>query len=208
VAYAGMLGACRDWHRQHRRLYTNQSMINDLYGIYLANRMEENNLRATIGLLATPDQLEALGRQPPSPVRLPMSPDQQDFVLSDEEDGVLALKNGADILYVSLYWRARYAINNLARGHHITPRFDRLAVVRQETVFEHSGLTFTTPNRTNLAFADWGPKYPGPWQSAHAGEELPIAKVPAGWSSSQGRRASTPARARSTPCATGPISSV
>lgn len=36
--FAAMLRACRDWHREHRRQYTNQSMINDLYGIYLANR--------------------------------------------------------------------------------------------------------------------------------------------------------------------------
>jgi hypothetical protein len=38
AAYSEMLVVCRDWHRKHRRLYTNQSMINDLYGIYLANR--------------------------------------------------------------------------------------------------------------------------------------------------------------------------
>ena len=38
AGYADMLVACRDWHRKHRRQYTNQSMINDLYGIYLANR--------------------------------------------------------------------------------------------------------------------------------------------------------------------------
>src|SRR5882724_9385917 len=38
AGWAEMLVDCRDWHRQHRRLYTNQSMINDLYGIYLANR--------------------------------------------------------------------------------------------------------------------------------------------------------------------------
>ncbi len=36
--YAAMLIDCRDWHRKNRRLYTNQTMINDLYGIYLANR--------------------------------------------------------------------------------------------------------------------------------------------------------------------------
>jgi len=33
-----MLIASRDWHRTARRQYTNQSMIKDLYGIYLANR--------------------------------------------------------------------------------------------------------------------------------------------------------------------------
>src|SRR5206468_10470525 len=38
TGWSEMLIDCRDWHRNHRRLYTNQSMINDLYGIYLANR--------------------------------------------------------------------------------------------------------------------------------------------------------------------------
>ena len=38
AAFSEMLVACRDWHRRNRRQYTNQSMINDLYGIYLANR--------------------------------------------------------------------------------------------------------------------------------------------------------------------------
>lgn len=38
AAYAEMLAASREWHRVHRRFYTNQSMINDTYGIYLANR--------------------------------------------------------------------------------------------------------------------------------------------------------------------------
>ncbi|MFD1787535.1 hypothetical protein ACFSC3_08120 [Sphingomonas floccifaciens] len=38
VAYLEMLTASRDWFRQHRRLYANQSMIVDTFGLYLANR--------------------------------------------------------------------------------------------------------------------------------------------------------------------------
>lgn len=38
TAYAEMLVASREWLRVHRRFYTNQSMIVDCYGIYLANR--------------------------------------------------------------------------------------------------------------------------------------------------------------------------
>jgi len=34
---------------------------------------------------------------------------------------VVALKHGDDILYASLYWRARSAINHLARVHYIMP---------------------------------------------------------------------------------------
>jgi len=37
AAYSEMLVAGRDWHRQHRLLYTNQSMITDM-NIYLSNR--------------------------------------------------------------------------------------------------------------------------------------------------------------------------
>ncbi len=38
AALTRMLLASRDWLRAHRRFYTNQSMIVDCYGIYLANR--------------------------------------------------------------------------------------------------------------------------------------------------------------------------
>src|SRR5262249_22631688 len=34
AALSGMLIACRDWHRVNRRQYTNQTMLNDLNGIY------------------------------------------------------------------------------------------------------------------------------------------------------------------------------
>ena len=109
-----------------------------------------------------------------------MTPGQPDFVFTDEEDGVVALKNGDDILYVSLYWRARNAINFLARVHYITPRMDRIAVVREETEFEPSGLTFTRPDFINFGFGNGGPRYPVEMHSAHAGEKLPIAKIPEG----------------------------
>jgi hypothetical protein len=109
-----------------------------------------------------------------------MTPGQPDFVFSDEEIGVLALKNGADILYVSLYWRARNAINNLARVHYITPSFDRVATVREQTQFTPSGLLYKRPKNTNAPWGPWLPRYPNEDNSAHAGEELPIAKIPEG----------------------------
>ncbi|MEO7931560.1 MAG: hypothetical protein ABIT76_00230 [Chthoniobacterales bacterium] len=137
-------------------------------------------LRTTIGRLETPDEYELIKAQPPSAQRLPMSWDQPDFVFSDEDDGVLALKRGQEILYASLYWRARYGINHLARVHFLTPQIDRIAVVRQETQFTPSGLEFTWPNWTNMAFGNGGLKYPGNLQSAYAGMKVPIAKIPDG----------------------------
>jgi hypothetical protein len=136
-------------------------------------------LRTTIGRLETPDQYELIQAQPKQTLRLPMTPGQPDYLFSDEEDGVVALKHGDDILYASLYWRARYGVNFLARVHYTTPTIDRIAVVRQEAEFTPSGMTYTRPNWFNFEFANGGPKFPVTIDSAHTGEKLPIAKIPA-----------------------------
>lgn len=147
-------------------------------------RMKEGGFRVTAGLLHTPTQYEALKKLPREKSRLPMSPDQPDFLFSDEENGVLALKNGDEILYASLYWRARFAVNFLAKFHYITPSIDRQATVRQEIEFEPSGMSYTRPNWTNFGFSNGGGHihYPGEksFRSAHFREVLPIAKIPEG----------------------------
>jgi hypothetical protein len=146
----------------------------------IQQQMSERGLRVNLGLLNVPDHHAWLLAQPPSAERLPMSPGQPDFIFTDEQNGVVALKRGEEILYVSLYWRARHAVNFLARVHHLTPSFDRIAVVRQETVFTPSGHTWKRPDWVNFGFANGGMRYPGDLHSAMAGEELPIAKVPDG----------------------------
>jgi hypothetical protein len=135
-------------------------------------------LRTTIGRLETPDEYALIQSQPPQSSRLPMTRGQPDFVFSDEQDGVLAVKNGDEILYASLYWRARYAVNSLARVHFTTPAVDHIAVVREETLFTPSGQFFTRPNWINYAFGNGGPKFPVEIDSALAGERLPMAAVP------------------------------
>ena len=109
-----------------------------------------------------------------------MAPGQPDFVFSDEEDGVVAIKNGDEILYASLYWRARNAVNFLARVHDMTPRFDRIADVFEDAQFEPGGLFYTRPDWINMGFGNGGLKYPGDLHSAEAGEKFPIAKIPDG----------------------------
>lgn len=158
--------------------YVQQMMADNQFFETVAHQMTEGGLRVTIGLIETPDQYEKLKAMPPTGRRLPMSWDQPNSVFTDEQDGVLGLKNGNEILFVSLYWRARNAINNLARVHYVTPAFDRVAVVRQETQFTPSGQLYTRPDWTNFGFGNGGPKYPVELHSAHAGEKLPIAKVP------------------------------
>ncbi|HEX8339277.1 MAG TPA: hypothetical protein VF624_00060, partial [Tepidisphaeraceae bacterium] len=161
--------------------YAQQQIDDNQFFESEARAMTESNLRTTIGRLDTPEHYEIIRAQPKSPHRLPMSGGEPDFFFSDEENGLVALKRGDEILYVSLYWRARYGINDLARVHLITPRHERIAVVAQKTQFEPGGGEFVRPNWTNTAFGGGGQKYPGEaLQSAHAGEKLPVAKTPEG----------------------------
>jgi hypothetical protein len=160
--------------------YARQMFDDNQFFKSLQERMKDGGLRVTVGLMGVPDQYETLKAQATSPHKLPMTPGQPDFVFTDEEDGVVALKNGNDILYVSLYWRARHGVNFLARVHYITPQYERIAVVGQETEFEPGGMTYKRPDWTNFGFGNGGPRYPGQLHSAHAGEELPIAKIPDG----------------------------
>ena len=160
--------------------YTQQMFADNQFFSSLSDQMKETGFRSTGGLLETAGQYELLAAQPPSAHRLPMSPGQPDFAWADEEDGVVAVKRGDEMLYASLYWRARNGINFRARVHDTVPGFDRIAVVRQDEQFTPSGLTFHQPDEINGQGLPWLPHYPGDLHSAHAGEEEPIAKIPEG----------------------------
>jgi hypothetical protein len=158
-----------------------QQMFNDnQFFNSIEKSMRDKGFRTTAGLLYVPEHYALVKAQAPSKHKLPMSWDQPDFVFSDEEDGVVAIKNGKEIFYASLYWRARYAINNLARVHAITPSYDRISTVHVDEKFDSSGLFYTRKDWTNLGFGGGGIKYPDSLHSAHAGEQLPVAKIPAG----------------------------
>ena len=160
--------------------YAQQMLADHQFFGELGTKMKPGGLRILAGLLPVPEQYEVLAAQPASPQRLPMTPGAPDFVWSDEDDGCLAVKNGGEILYVSLYWRARYGINGLARVHYVCPRFDRIAVVSEETKFKPSGMKYIVPDWTNMGFGGGGVKYNGDWHSSRAGEEQPIAAIPPG----------------------------
>lgn len=160
--------------------FAQQSFADNQFFAMLRAKMKEGTFRMTSGLLETPDEYELIKSQPPSRHRLPMTPGTGDFVFTDEEDGVVALKHGDEILYASLYWRARCAINFLARVHYTTPTTDHLATVLEDVSFEPSGLTYTRPDHVDFGFGNGGHKYPGDLHSAFAGEHLPVAKIPPG----------------------------
>lgn len=169
------------------------------------HQMKEGGFRVTFGLLHTPDQYELLQKQPKQPSRMPMSAGEPDFVFSDEENGVLAVKDGDEILYASLYWRARHAVNSLAKFHHITPELERIATVREEINFEPSGLFYLRPDWTNFGFGNGGVRYPDKTESLHRGEKLPIAKIPAGIDFKPGQENSYAGRGEFYRCGYGPF---
>ena len=160
--------------------YSQQMLADNQFFACLSKQMEDKGFRVTFGLLAVPVRYETIKAQPPIAERLPMSWDQPDFVFSDEEDGVVAIKNGKEILYASVYWRARYAVNFLARVHYITPLYDRIATVKEDIKFTPSGVDYVREDWTNMGFGNGGHRYPGDYTSAHAGEKMPIAKTPKG----------------------------
>lgn len=150
---------------------------NQFFTVVAQKVKDANNIRTLQSCLHIPDEYELISQLPASNLQLPMSISAPDYIFSDEEDGVVAIKNGDEILYASLYWRARNAVNNLAKVHYITLQNDRLANVRTETKFTDSGMRYTRPDWVNLGFANWREWYHG-IHSAHAGEVLPIAKIP------------------------------
>lgn len=154
-------------------------MEDNQYFAVVKEKMKDLSLNSTQILMRIPDEYELVKKQPRQEGKLPMSKGMPDVLFADEEVGVVALKNDDEILYASLYWRANYAVNFLARVHYITPEIDRVATVFQDIKYTDSGFKYIRPERINLFFSDGRDFYPG-IQSAHTGEELPIAKVPDG----------------------------
>jgi hypothetical protein len=151
----------------------------------IEHMMEAPSLRATIGLIDVVDEYAAFtGQHQPLaalPTTLPMTRDQPDFVFADEEDGVVAVRHGKDIIYASLYWRANYGVSGLARVHYVTPVTDRMATValdRQE--FEPAGLSYTRPNNPHINGHRFSIRYPDDGDVWSAGEQQPVARLPAG----------------------------
>ena len=160
--------------------YAQQLIGDNQFFASMRDVMKENTLRATAGLLYTPAQYERILAQPPSSHRIPMTRGQGDFVFADEEDGVVAIKNGDEILYASLYWRARFGVNSLARVHYLTPVIERDATAWQDVKFDDSGMAYTRDDRVMEAQSRRHENSRGDVKQAFEGDVLPIAKIPAG----------------------------
>lgn len=159
--------------------YAQQMIEDNQYFNAMEGVMKEGMFRVTAGLLFAPDHYEAIRALPRSEYRLPMSPGAKDYVFADEENGVVAIRRGDETIYVSLYWRARYAVNFLAKVHHLTPTTERDATVWQDVVFDDSGMKYTRNGRTIEPHSGRHEKNAG-LQQALEGEVLPIARIPDG----------------------------
>jgi hypothetical protein len=145
--------------------------------------------RTYLHFISVADDYAYVSAAPASNVRLPMMPGQPDFVFSDEENGLVAVKNGDEILFASLYWRARWGINSLARLHHIgADGVERSGTVWQKVQFIPDGRTHVEPNWVNWEFGNadmpqipgGGFAPPGPaLDQVFAGQPLPLAASPA-----------------------------
>ncbi|MEV6512334.1 carbohydrate binding domain-containing protein [Streptomyces sp. NPDC051642] len=153
-------------------------------------------LYTRIGLnafLFVAEHLPAFQALPASNKRLPAgSWDAPDFVFTDEADACIAVKRGQEVLYSSLYFRARQGVNDMARVHLISPQAERSATVRVTSQFDKSSAdVFTVQDWVTrdwgIADPDSGVDVPGgglapPGSALHqafAGEKFYLAPVPA-----------------------------
>jgi hypothetical protein len=159
--------------------YSQQMMADNQYYTLVQSQISNHASRNNLNVLSMPGDYSTFLTLPTSSTRLPMTDGQPDFVFTDEENGAVALKNGQERLYASLYWRARWGINNLARIHHITPTIDRSATVWEQTAFTSTGKVYTQPDWINEDFGNGGITPPGPTlHQAFAGTSYPVASSP------------------------------
>lgn len=160
--------------------YAQQMLEDNQFFAAVRERMKTGGIRVTAGLLDTPDEYELIKSQARQSVRLPMAPGQPDFVFSDEEDGVVAIKHGDEILYASLYWRARFGINDLARIHYLTPTMERDATEWETVQFDDSGLNYEHNGRVVEDQVDRYDRDVPEVKQALQGEIMPIGTIPPG----------------------------
>lgn len=152
-----------------------QSIEEGQYFPYIESRLAD---RDTLGMMRNVGNWDKVHALPPSPPRMPMTPGQPDFVFSDEENAVLAIKHGDSTLFFNLYYRAERAVNRVARVFEVTPELIRISTVRTDVEVIGNGETYTRP--------DWIDRIRGrgitpPCQDLHqawAGEIMPVSKRP------------------------------
>lgn len=152
-----------------------QCLADNQYFYRLAQRAGDKD---TVGMMRNIDEYATVKSLPKSAFRLPMTDGQPDFVFSDEQDAVLALKHGSQRLFMNFYFRQEFGVSGVVRILDLTPTVMRIATVKSQFEVVPSGKQYTRPDI--IDFERIG-GFPPPGQKIHQalqGEVLPIAKRP------------------------------
>jgi hypothetical protein len=128
------------------------------------------------------NEYEKVRKLAPVPYKFPMEDGQPDFVFSDEENAVIAMKHGDTRLFMNLYFRAENAVNNIAKILEITPTLSRIVTAKINSQVIGTGEIHARPDDIDWIRGDApyrtppGPKIHQAW----AGEELPVSVPPSG----------------------------
>lgn len=126
-----------------------------------------------------------------SGARLPMTDGQPDFVWTDEETRIVALKQGDNRLWITPYWHAQggsglnggTGVNGVARFHFSTPTYDHYGTMETTPRFRSAGTSIRAAYIDNPGGNFYVP--PDNPANAYAGEILPQAEKPVDASDSQ-----------------------
>jgi regulation of enolase protein 1 (concanavalin A-like superfamily) len=110
--------------------------------------------------------------------QLPMTDGQPDFAWADEDNGIVAIKHGAERLWLATYWQAKKGtgINGIGRFHYSTTNYDRIGILETTPQFQFCGSFYTRPNMVDMPEqTNYAP--PDNPRQAYAGERLPVGAL-------------------------------
>ncbi|MBC7785406.1 MAG: hypothetical protein H7144_16355, partial [Burkholderiales bacterium] len=112
-------------------------------------------------------------------IRLPMTSGQPDYAWADEENGLAAIKQGENRLWIEPYWQAKSGtgINGVGRFYYSTPTYEQFGTFETNPNFTSDGSYFL---RRDFVDNPGGSGYvpPDAPTQAYKDEALPIAVAP------------------------------
>ena len=154
-----------------------QCLEDNQYFPRLATRAKDDD---TLGMMRNITEYAAVKAMPKSSYRLPMTDGQPDFVFSDEENAVVAIKHGTRKLFVNFYYRQEFGVSGVTRILDLSPTLMRLGTIQSQFEVDTGGAIWTRPDIIDFERSGG---FPPPGENIHqawAGEKLPIAKRPPG----------------------------
>ncbi len=152
-----------------------QCLEENQYFPRLASRINDPD---SLGMMRNVDEYAAVKELPKSNFRLPMTDGQPDYVFSDEQDAVVALKHGTERLFLNFYFRQEFGVSGVVRILDVGTNIMRIASVKSQVEVDSSGKTWTRPD---IIDTERTGGLPPPGETIHQawrGEKLPISRRP------------------------------